>query len=206
MSNQYRIVQSVSFARTLGGLMRQTAPVGLQQGTRHMALRLTIGASILLLAGSPAMADSSQSGPEEVRKLAQEPPAPPPKAHQMAIDHSGRREAGKVSLYSHKFDGRRMANGKPYDPNSKSAASKSLPLGTEAKVTNLKTGESTTVTVEDRGPFVDGRVLDVTPRAANDIGLTPQKGVAPAIVAPVTVPQPDGSVKQGAGAAPEAEK
>lgn len=186
--------------------MRQTAPVGLEQGTRNMALRLTVAAALFLLAAGPAMAEDQMSGPEEARKLAQEPPAPPPRGHTVAIDHSGRRETGKVSFYSHKFDGRRMASGKTYDPNAKVAASKTLPLGTEAKVTNLKTGESTTVTVEDRGPFVDGRVLDVTPRAAKDIGLTPQKGVAPAMVSPVTVPQPDGSVKLGAGAATEAQK
>jgi rare lipoprotein A len=171
-----------------------------------MEFRLTAAVAVLLLVGSPAMADDHPSGPEQARKLAQEPPVAPPKGHEIRIDHSGRREAGKVSTYAHSFDGRPMANGKTYDPNAKVAASKSLPLGTEAKVTNLQTGQSTTVTVEDRGPFVDGRVLDVTPRVAKDIGLKPQKGVAPGIVAPVTVPQPDGSVKLGAGAAAEAEK
>jgi rare lipoprotein A len=67
-------------------------------------------------------------------------------------------------------------------------------------VTNLESGKSTEVKVRDRGPFVSSRVMDVTPKAASKLGLSSKQGVAPVVIAPVTVPQPDGSVKVGAGA------
>jgi rare lipoprotein A len=137
----------------------------------------------------------------EARRLAALPPVAPPRDNHIAVDHSGRKEAGKASIYSHAFDGRTMANGRRYDPRANVAASKSLPLGTIARVTNLETGKSTEVRIEDRGPFVDGRVVDLTPHAAREIGLTAKEGLAPVIVAPITVPQPDGTVRPGAGAA-----
>jgi len=86
------------------------------------------------------------------------------------------------------------------NPESNVAASKTLPLGTTAKVTNLSNGKSATVKVEDRGPYVKGRVVDVSPKVAEQLDLK-HKGVAPVEVKPITVPQPDGAVKLGAGAA-----
>src|SRR4051794_3027476 len=58
-------------------------------------------------------------------------------------------QLGKASIYSHRFAGRRMANGERMDPRSDNAASKTLPLGTRARVTNLQTGRSAIVTIED---------------------------------------------------------
>jgi rare lipoprotein A len=86
------------------------------------------------------------------------------------------------------------------DPADNVAASKALPLGTTAKVVNTENGKEATVKVEDRGPFVDGRVVDVSPKVADDLDIKKQ-GAAPVVVKPVTVPQPDGGVKLGAGAA-----
>jgi rare lipoprotein A len=93
-----------------------------------------------------------------------------------------------------------MADGKRFNPDANIAASKTLPLGTTAKVTNLQNGKSATVQVEDRGPWINGRVVDVTPKVANDLDIGKQ-GVVPVVVAPIAVPQPDGAVKLGAGAA-----
>jgi rare lipoprotein A len=93
-----------------------------------------------------------------------------------------------------------MANGRRLDPNAPVAASKTLPLGTVAKVVNTENGKEATVRVEDRGPFVDGRVVDVTPKVAKDLDIGKQ-GVVPVVVKPIAVPQPDGAVKLGAGAA-----
>ena len=93
-----------------------------------------------------------------------------------------------------------MANGERMNPRANVAASKTLPLGTTAEVTNLRNGNSATVQIEDRGPFVDGRVVDVSPKVANEIGLK-KHGVAPVVVKPIAVPQPNGEVKLGAGAA-----
>jgi rare lipoprotein A len=110
------------------------------------------------------------------------------------IDHSGRPQRGRASYYGREFYGRKMANGRRFDPNLNIAASRSLPLGTIARVKNLRTKQETTVKVEDRGPYVPGRILDVAPRAADDLGIR-KRGVAPVMVEPIAVPQPDGSVR-----------
>ncbi len=90
-----------------------------------------------------------------------------------ALDHSGRKRVGKASFYAKMFHGRKMANGKRMDPRDDNAASKTLPLGTTAKVTNLETGRSAVVTIEDRGPYVKGRIVDLSPATAQSIGITP---------------------------------
>jgi rare lipoprotein A len=86
------------------------------------------------------------------------------------------------------------------DPEGDNAASRTLPLGTTAKVTNLETGKTAIVTIEDRGPYVDGRLVDLSPATAAKIGITPRKGIAKVVVAPIAVPLPDGKVKVGAAA------
>lgn len=151
-----------------------------------------------VLAGGFAL--DTPSAQARARALADLPPVAS-HGNRIVVDRSGRKEAGKASIYSHSFDGQTMANGEPYNPHRSIAASKTLPLGTVARVTNLETGRSTEVTIADRGPFINGRVVDLTPHAARAIGLTWEKGIAPVIVAPIAVPQPDGSVAPGAGAA-----
>ena len=93
-----------------------------------------------------------------------------------------------------------MADRRPMNPQSNVVASKNLPLGTTAKVTNLQNGRSATVNVQDRGPYARGRVMDVSPSVADQLDLKKQ-GTALVEVKPITVPQPDGAVKLGAGAA-----
>ena len=100
------------------------------------------------------------------------------------MDHSGRKQKGRASYYADRFANRKMANGNRFNPNSDTAASKTLPLGTTAKVTNVQNGKSATVKVEDRGPYVDGRVVDLTPKVADELDMRKQ-GVAPVIVAPI---------------------
>jgi rare lipoprotein A len=139
---------------------------------------------------------------EEARKLARQPPVLPPRGHHLVDDHSGRRQAGRASVYSSKFQGRRMANGRRFNHAGDAAASKTLPLGTVAKVTNLENGRTAVVTVEDHGPYVDGRTIDLTKTTSEQIGIGAHEGVAPVVVAPIAVPQPDGTIKPGAGALP----
>ena len=118
-------------------------------------------------------------------------------------DLSGRKRVGTASFYAKKFSGRKMADGTRMDPTRDVAASKTLPLGTTAKVTNLETGKSAVVTINDRGPYVKGRIVDLSPAIAQRVGLTREGGVAKVEVAPIAVPLPDGRVKAGeaAGAA-----
>lgn len=137
---------------------------------------------------------------QEAARLNALPPIPVSYEKHPAVDHSGRKQIGKASFYSKHFDGRKMANGTHFNPNTNIAASKTLPLGTIAKVENLNSGKTATVKVEDRGPHVDGRVVDVSPKVARQLDMQ-HKGVVPVVVKPIAVPQADGSVKLGAGAA-----
>jgi rare lipoprotein A len=116
------------------------------------------------------------------------------------LDRTGRRRFGKASFYAHMFAGRKMADGKTMDPRHNNAASRTLPLGTTAKVTNLETGKSAVVTIQDRGPYVEGRIVDLSPATARKIGISRRQGVAKVEVAPIAVPLRDGSVKFGMGA------
>jgi rare lipoprotein A len=116
------------------------------------------------------------------------------------LDRSGSKRFGKASYYANFFAGRKMADGNIMDPQTNNAASRTLPLGTTAKVTNLKTGKSAVVTIRDRGPYIDGRIVDLSPATARQIGITKREGIAKVEVAPISVPMPDGRIKLGAAA------
>jgi peptidoglycan lytic transglycosylase len=120
-------------------------------------------------------------------------------AQQKKLDRSGKIKRGKASYYARRFAGRTMANGEPMNPQSNAAASRTLPLGTKALVTNLENGRSVEVEIKDRGPYVEGRTVDLTPKTAEDLGMK-RRGVVPVEVAPIAVPQPDGSLLAGDGA------
>jgi rare lipoprotein A len=113
-------------------------------------------------------------------------------AHGKAVDRSGRPRVGKASYYAHSFAGRTMADGTRMDSRGDNAASKTLPLGTRVRVTNLENGRSATVTIRDRGPYVPGRIVDLSPRTAREVGIGPAQGVARVEVAPIELPPRDG--------------
>ena len=104
-----------------------------------------------------------------------------------AIDRSGRSRKGNASYYGREFYRKKMANGKRMNPHSNVAASKTLPLGTKAKVTNLETGKSEVVNIGDRGPYVKGRIIDVSPATAEKLDLK-KDGTAPVEVKPLELP------------------
>jgi rare lipoprotein A len=81
---------------------------------------------------------------------------------------------GMASFYR---EGSRTASGEKFNPNELTAAHRTLPFGTKVRVTDVSTGKSVTVRVNDRGPFVGGRVIDVSHAAAESLGMT-GKGVA----------------------------
>ena len=83
----------------------------------------------------------------------------------------GYRERGVASWYGSKFHGRRTSSGEPYDMHLATAAHKSLPLPTYAKVTNLENGRSIVVKINDRGPFKDDRLIDLSYGAALRLGM-----------------------------------
>jgi rare lipoprotein A len=166
-----------------------------------IAAGLLCGTACAALAGPPPSEANPQDVPgarQEAERLDKLPAVPPaPAGH---IDHSGRKQKGHASFYAKHFANRKMADGRRMNPNANVAASKTLPLGSVAKVTNLDNGKTATVKIEDRGPYVNGRVVDLAPKVADQLDLT-HKGVMPVEVKPITLPQPDGSVKLGAGAA-----
>lgn len=84
---------------------------------------------------------------------------------------------GKASYYSNGLNGRRMSNGERYDCNAFTCAHRTLPFGTRLKITNPRNGKSVIVRVTDRGPFVRGRVVDLSYAAARELG-TLASGVA----------------------------
>ena len=87
-------------------------------------------------------------------------------------------ETGKASYYADKFNGRRTANGEIFRQRKKTAASKTLPFGTKVKVKNLSNGKTVKVRINDRGPFVAGRIIDLSKKAAKKIGMI-RAGVQP---------------------------
>jgi rare lipoprotein A len=78
---------------------------------------------------------------------------------------------GMASWYGPPYHNRKASNGEVFDMNAMTAASLTLPLGTIVRVTNVKTGDSTLVRINDRGPFVEGRILDLSMAAAKKIDL-----------------------------------
>jgi rare lipoprotein A len=108
---------------------------------------------------------------------------------------------GVASVYSDKLKGRKTASGKTFKQTQLTAASRDLPLNSKAKVTNLKTGKSTEVTITDRGPFKKGRTIDLSKSAAQRIGVDKKHGIAPVAVKPLATPAPN--AKESIASAPE---
>jgi rare lipoprotein A len=94
---------------------------------------------------------------------------------------TARAESGLASVYGNGdgYAGRKTASGERMNPRALTAAHRSLPLGSHVRVTNRKNGRSAIVRISDRGPFVRGRIIDLTPAAARALGFS---GLAPVSV------------------------
>ncbi|HKV95713.1 MAG TPA: septal ring lytic transglycosylase RlpA family protein [Candidatus Angelobacter sp.] len=102
-------------------------------------------------------------------------------------------EVGYASWYGPGFQKRNAANGQPYDMNAMTAAHRTLPLGTIARVTDLKTGESVLLRITDRGPFVSDRIIDLSRAAARKLSVY-QHGTALVRIEVLETPAP---IKEG---------
>ena len=91
--------------------------------------------------------------------------------YQPVGDAKGFRERGTASWYGSDFHGKRTANGEIYDMDGMTAAHKTLPLGTLVRVSNLENNREVEVRINDRGPFVQGRIIDLSREAAKRIGM-----------------------------------
>ena len=85
---------------------------------------------------------------------------------------TGYNETGEASFYAMKYQSRKTASGERFDQSANTAAHKKLPFGTKVKVTNVKNGKSIIVRINDRGPFVRGRIIDLSRSAFSSIGNT----------------------------------
>ncbi|ANE36199.1 rare lipoprotein A [Campylobacter iguaniorum] len=93
------------------------------------------------------------------------------KTYYPTVVEVGDTASGIASWYGPNFHGKKTSNGETYNMNSMTAAHKTLPMNTMVKVLNLKNGKSTTVRINDRGPFVSGRIIDLSKAAANQISM-----------------------------------
>ena len=122
------------------------------------------------------------------------PPPPPPPAAQIVTpapipSPSPAARLVKASWYGPGLAGKPTTSGELYDPNALTAASKTLPLGSVVKVSNPKNGRSVRVRINDRGPFVPGRSLDLSHGAATRLGIV-HDGVARVKLETVPVARP----------------
>jgi rare lipoprotein A len=104
-------------------------------------------------------------------------------------------QRGDASYYSDKFTGQPTATGETFSQDKLTAASRELPLGTRATVTNEQNGKSVDVKINDRGPYVNGRVIDLSKKAASKIGIKEQ-GIAPVKVEARPSSQPTEDLKE----------
>jgi len=145
--------------------------------------------ALAMCIGAPTWAQASSKGETQPTASSSKKPQ---------LDRSGKPRKGKASYYGKKFHGRKMADGTPMDPNSNIAASRTLPLGTKAIVTNLENGKSEVVEIRDRGPYVDGRIVDLTPKTAEKLDML-EDGVATVEVRPIELPPDPNSMAQSSG-------
>lgn len=109
--------------------------------------------------------------------------APPPREERPSAERP-RGEVGLASFYGREFQGRRTASGARFDAGALTCAHPTAPFGTRLRVTDLETGRSVEVVVNDRGPFAPGRVVDLSLAAARRLGIV-KRGLARVRVEPV---------------------
>ena len=107
--------------------------------------------------------------PEPAPAPAERPPATAPAPE--PAPSTAFRQRGKISLYGKGFAGKPTASGETFDPARLTMAHRTLPFGTLVRVTNLENQRSVDVVVNDRGPFVAGRIADLSSAAAQQIGM-----------------------------------
>lgn len=165
-----------------------------------MRLLVLIGV-LLLLAGcghkpatvAVAPAPPIAQPPTETAPVEANPAKPPETEEELADIPPDTKpllvETGIASWYGAPYHNRRGSNGEIYDMHAMTAAHRTLPLGSIVRVTDPETGAAAIVRITDRGPFIEGRVIDLSQAAAKKIGLM-QKGIAPVRLEVLKTPQP----------------
>jgi rare lipoprotein A len=161
----------------------QPASVTAASGSPVRAALQTLVAAVAIVAivaGCAQQAVAPEAPPAP--SAAPTPPAPtsPPPAPKAGTE-TGDVLRGRVSLYGADFAGKTTASGEMFDPDGLTMAHRTLPFGTRVRVTNLENQRSVVVTVNDRGPFVAGRIADLSLGAARHLGMVAD-GVVDAVL------------------------
>jgi rare lipoprotein A len=135
---------------------------------RARARRVAVAAMLVI---STAAINEGQRMPAATAAALEQVAKPRAKKLSARRSQEGHAMSGVASRYADRFQGRRTANGERYDQRSYTAAHKTLPFGTYLKVTNKRNKRSVIVRINDRGPHVKGRVLDLSTVAARAIGF-----------------------------------
>ena len=122
-------------------------------------------------APQPVLLGEGRAGVKDVAPVDSTPAVPEGPAETLTPVPGTPIGAGQASYYSDELAGNPTASGEPFNPDALTAAHRTLPLGSRLRVTNPKNGESVIVRVNDRGPFEGRRVVDLSERAAREIGL-----------------------------------
>jgi rare lipoprotein A len=137
---------------------------------------LTVALLALLFSACAARHRShEQTSPQ---KAGQKPYTIDGKRYEPLASHEGFVQEGIASSYGRDFHGRKTSSGEPFDMNAMTAAHKTLPLGVFVKVRHKRTGKEITVRINDRGPFVRERIIDLSEGAAQKLDMI-QEGLAP---------------------------
>ncbi len=166
------------------------------------ALRMSAAVSIFLIVGLSGCSHHHAAAPAATAPALSPPAGMQPAPEQRTVgevttaDRRFVREhspietlRGMASWYGPQFNHHRAANGQIYDQNAVTAANRTLPLNTLVRVTNEKTGQSALMYITDRGPFVPGRILDLSRAAAKETGVY-LAGVAPVRIDVYRAPEP----------------
>lgn len=174
---------------------------------RDLSLLLLAAGSLLWLAGCSHRAQTASAPPPppiaplpQGPQIARREPPSEPSTEKPSAAHSEDEEfvathtpiyseEGMASWYGPPYHQRRAANGQIYDEHQLSAANRTLPMGSLIRVTNLATGQSAIMRITDRGPFVPGRILDLSLEAAKETGVW-RPGVARVRVDVYATPRP----------------
>ena len=137
-----------------------------------MRRRLAEGLAVLLSVASLGAGAASGPSSLEAAKVTH-PPVSATSGHKTRKPNSSKSayQVGTASWYGEQFQGKQTASGEPFDMSDFTAAHPKLPLGTFVKVTNLRNGKVVVVRINDRGPVVDGRIIDLSYNAARALGF-----------------------------------
>ncbi|MDN3645083.1 septal ring lytic transglycosylase RlpA family protein [Pontixanthobacter aestiaquae] len=170
-------------------------------GKHHVALAALVAALTLPVAGSALAEEVAMSAEtdfaESFETFEELPDMPEPQGDVVDITEieppieveivpeTQSLGTGVASYYGKRFHGRRTANGERFNMNAMTAAHKTLPFGTKVRVTNPRNGKSVVVRINDRGPFIRGRTIDLSRAAAKKVGIV-QRGHGTVELAKVT--------------------